>query len=145
MDKRSFRKTPTRLDGPCGPAQDEDPSYPTLKAFDDGRRSALRRIGAAVLGLGSLGALLSACGDRALHTEPDQGVGPAGVAPLPDSRIDQERPEVPDATGGVAPPPDARIDQRPPPDAEPDWPMGGVPRMPDAGIDTPSDGSPKQD
>jgi hypothetical protein len=139
MDKRSFRKTPVR------PTPDKDPSYPTLNAFDEGRRSALRRIGGTLLGLGSLGALLGACGDRPLHTEPDQGVGPAGVAPLPDSRIDQGRPEVPDATGGVAPPPDARIDQHPPPDAEPDWPMAGVPRMPDAEIDHPSDGGPKQD
>ncbi len=127
------------------PATDAKPaSYPTLESFDESRRSALKRIGAAVLGLGSLGALLAACGDRVVHTEPDQGIGPAGVAPLPDSRVDQTPPS-PD--GGVAPMPDSRVDQRPKPepDAGPDWTMGGVPRMPDAGLDDPSDGGGKAD
>jgi len=131
MDKRRFR---TR-----SADETKSASYPTLEEFDEGRRSALRRIGAAVLGLGSLGALLGAagCGDRALYREPDQSIGTAGLPPLPDARIDPPKPE-----GGIAPQPDSRVDQPPP---EPDWTMGGVPRMPDAGGDTPPDGGADSD
>jgi hypothetical protein len=141
MEKRQFR-------GLSRPSPEKAADYPTLSEFEESRRSVLRRIGAAVLGLGSLGAILSACGDRVVHSEPDLG-HTMGVARQPDSGIDQ-RPRLPDLQG-VGPQPDALGDAEPPPDAEvpadaePDWGMAGVPRMPDAEIDLPSDGGPGKD
>jgi hypothetical protein len=131
MSKRLFRKKPKK----------DEPAYPTLDTFDQGRRSFLLRLGAAALGAGTM-ASLAACGNRAVKNLPDGGAEPDGevwidppdgVAPLPDARID------PDMTieGGVAPMPDAKIDTKPP---EPDgWITMGEPPMPDAKIDTKPD------
>jgi hypothetical protein len=132
MSKRRLSKVP----------QDptKAPDYPTLDEFDRGRRSFLGQLGAALLGAGTISAVIAGCGDRLLKQPPDDNPEPLdGSAPAPDARIETRAPE-PDAEplGGVARPLDARIDTRVlKPDAEPDAePLAGVPLMPDARIDT---------
>lgn len=127
MSKKLFR-SPKRTAEPVAP------SYPNLEQFDRGRRDFLSQFGAAVLGAGALGTLLSACGDRpAVNAQPDQGMV-AGGAPAPDAKIDTRPPQPPD---GAAPAPDARIDK---PDQKVKYPdgniAGGAP-APDAMIDKP--------
>jgi hypothetical protein len=138
MAKRTFR--------PQATPSTSTPSYPDHQQFDSGRRDFLWRLGAALLGAGAVSSgILSAtgCGDRAVGDdeppEPPQGVAPApdsridqrvvmrdsaGVGPQPDALIDQ--PRLPDASGGVAPQPDAGID-------------GLTPVAPDAGVPLPKD------
>jgi hypothetical protein len=118
MSKRRFRSVP----------QSDERSYPTLGSFDrQDRRSFLAKLGATVLGAGTLAAGLAGCGGRSVNSQPDMG-HPPGAMPIPDARLDGASPDGP-VMMGVAPEPDARID-------EPDGPtMAGVPRMPDAGID----------
>ncbi len=132
MSKRGFRSqvaAPRQADNPHSPA---DPKYPTLEGFDKSRRAFLSKLGLAVLGAGTLAAGLSACGgERVVSSKPDLGMGPAGVAPMPDATIDSRRskpvdgePPMPDARvesdlggiGGSAPMPDAQVD-KPTPDA----------------------------
>lgn len=101
--------------------------YPTLEEFDGSRRDFLSRFGAAVLGAGMLGSVLSACGDRMVGQEPDLGTPPPGGAPAPDAKIDTQQPPIP--PDGEAPLPDAKID-------EPDGMVAGGAPAPDAKIDT---------
>ena len=129
--KREFRQQ----------GQPDEPAYPGLREFDKSRRRFLAQLGGALLGAGALGALLSACGDRAVGDDPDP---PQGVAPAMDARVDT-RPQVQvHELGGMAPPMEARVDR-----SLPDMPqLGGVPRMMDAQIDVlpaPDAGPPKSD
>ena len=105
----------------------EAADYPTLEEFDGSRREFLARFGAAVLGAGMLGSVLSACGDRMVNQQPDQGMV-AGGAPPPDAKADTAQPPLP--PDGEAPLPDAKID-------EPDGMVAGGAPAPDAKIDTP--------
>jgi hypothetical protein len=138
MGKRAFR-----------PASAEPaPRYPDLEEFDRSRRRFLTELGTAVLGLGSFGALLSACGDRAVDT--DSSIrdrvpfkDSSGVKRDPDARgdappfIDSDAGPPPpdagqpfdDALGGTAPLPDSRRDRYVPPPA----PDGPEPTDPDGG------------
>jgi hypothetical protein len=139
MSKRSFRDTPA--------PKTEKPSYPTLKDFDQSRRTALLRLGGAI-GAALFGAAaLAGCGERKIGgSAPDAGrnppppsdggqsvesIGTQGVAPLYDARIDEKPPQEPDARilAGDVPGPDARIE-------EPDMGnmAGGAP-LPPAQID----------
>lgn len=134
MSKRLFRSQRA--------PEKEPASYPTLDEFDQGRRDFLTRLGATVLGAGSLAAALSGCGERQLVGElkPDthKHQHDGGVAPQPDME--------PPSPGG-APAPDARVDGHM--DGDPAQPdsridhyedgghMGGAPRPPDAQIDQP--------
>lgn len=129
MSKRSFRSSRA--------AAPPDPEYPTLQRFDEGRRSFLRQLGGAVLGLGVLGAGLAACDGRPVKTEPDADlppgvprapdagidgtIGPDGSAPVPDAKIDHG------AIAGGAPAPDAEVDK-----TDLDLP-DGLPPAPDMG------------
>lgn len=122
MSKRIFR----------GVVQASRRRYPTLETFDrQDRRSFLARLGAAVLGAGSLAAL-SACSGRSVGSQPDMG-HPPGAMPAPDARVDGEVPE-PDGPMmmGVAPAPDSRTDVWTGADGAT---IGGGPRIPDAAID----------
>ncbi len=116
MSKKQFRRRKV--------SRPDDAEYPTLEEFDTGRRDFLARFGAAVLGAGVLGSVLSACGDRMVGEEPDLGTPPGG-APAPDAKIDSAPPVPPD---GAAPMPDAKID-------DPDGIMAGGAPMPDAKMD----------
>lgn len=116
MSKKDFRQRVS----PSPRAAD----YPTTEEFDGGRRDFLARFGAAVLGAGVLGSVLTACGDRVVNAKPDQGMM-AGAAPPPDAKVDSAPPLPPD---GEAPMPDAKID-------EPDGLLAGGAPMPDAQAD----------
>ncbi len=131
--------------------------YPTLERFDErasrettGRRQALQRLGGTLLGALGLGALASACGDRALATD----AGPPdhrfpineGAAPMPDSRLDRQLDQEPEwrhsVSDGLPRMPDARRDLgTPPTDAAGDHAVSGfdlsagVAPMPDARVD----------
>ena len=126
MGKRRFRFVQKK----------SQPSYPTLEAFDGGRRQFLQQIGGALLGAGALAAGLSACGDRSVGGDPDMTQPPQGVAPVPDARVDtgaDTRPLEPDGQplAGVPRAPDAQVDaRRPAPDAE--MPTPGVAPLPPA-------------
>jgi hypothetical protein len=146
MSKRGFRSqvAPAKRDNP-------DPKYPTLEGFDGSRRSFLGKLGMAFLGAGTLAAGLSACGgERVVGGKPDQGVGPAGAAPMPDAKVDTTRQFNDIGLSGAAPMPDARVESdlgniaggAPMPDAKVDKPkhdMGFGPAgdapMPDARVD----------
>jgi hypothetical protein len=138
--KRQFRKA----DPPRRPA------YPELRSFDAGRRDFLARLGGALLGAGALGALLSACGGRAVGDEPEgepTSTRDMGVAPRMDSRLDTRQPPVHEL-GGAAPPMDARLDVRPPSSDIPHGYDDDVPVMMDAQVDAlagPDAGPPKTD
>ncbi len=118
MSKRQFR--------PSSSAKSKQPTYPTLDDFDQGRRTFLTRLGAALIGASTLATI--GCGNRPLTADPDAGHQQwAGGAPMPDGRIDQQI-QVWD-NAGIAPSRDARIDQRD------SMPVPGEPPLPDARID----------
>jgi len=107
MSKRQFRQSKQ--------AKPTDASYPTLDSFDEGRRGFLARLGAMVLGATTLAAGLAACDSRRpVGGEPDGMVGPEGVAPAPDARIDIGPDGEPIGPMGVAPMPEAQLDAGPP-------------------------------
>lgn len=118
MSKKQFRQRTV--------PRSRDADYPTLEQFDSGRRDFLARFGAAVLGAGVLGSVLSACGDRSVGDQPDAGTStPPGGAPAPDAQIDTR----PWHESGAAPSPDAAIE-------EPDGMLAGGAPAPDAKLDT---------
>jgi hypothetical protein len=125
MSKRGFRSNV------AAPKKKDNPDYPTLERFDGSRRSFLSKLGLAFLGAGTLAAGLSACGgERVVGSHPDQGVGPAGAAPMPDAEVDSIRHLNDVGLSGAAPMPDSRVE------SDLGHIAGGAP-MPDAKVDKP--------
>jgi hypothetical protein len=128
MSKRGFRPSP-----------DQRTEYPTFAEFD--RRGFLARLGAAALAVAGVG-VLSACGERAIGDEPDEGGGPQGVAPPMEAGVDRYPVHV---SEGMGPMPDARRDRHPLDGGPPIKDTGGVARLPDALVDPPAEGGTKSE